>query len=350
MKELPNSSNDRFAIIKYSNKGKKTVYLGLFLCLIILLILGYLWSQKVSSLEASIEGDRHIVYSPVAGRIVELPKVKGDTLRKGDALLRFDPMFIRRQNSNIREYLEFFQNNKHNPGRLRSKFSPIFSDIFGDFTKERKILLEKELMAKALYEQKTLEHSKIVVQMRNPAKQRTDGKTDPELAKLEQTLAKELESLLKNYEIASMARAEIDREIREVTNDLGKPHGMLYIYLEEEYKKAQKVQQYEYLYANSNGEMGEIYVKTGSYINENTALYEILPEASGQWFVHAIFDIADKDKLAERDICKVVTENGLEFEARIESIKVKGEFLEVRLIVQKAPEGLEASKFAKVSK
>ncbi len=350
MNELPNSNSDRFAIIKHSGKNKRTIILGLLLCLLLLGLIIFIWSQEVESIEARIEGDREVIYAPVFGKIVEMPKQDGDSLRKGEALLRFDPIFIRRQNNTVREYLAFFQQNRQNPGLLRNKFSNIFAHIFDELAKERKKFVEKEEQSLALYKEKTLEYAKIKVQMRDPSKQSSDGKANAELMAMEQNLSAELDALMLELEKASLARAEIDREIRAVTNDLSEPHGMLYIFLEEEHKKAQKLLKYEYLYSGANGKMGNIFVKVGDIVNEGDALYEILPEATGQWFVHAVFTADDAKKLKERDICTVTTEDGLEFEARIESLKPSGEVVNVQLIIQKAPEGLQASKFAKVTK
>ncbi len=347
MNELPSSDQDRYAIVKYKKNHTKTIIVGIVICSILSYAIYYLL-QGVKSIEARIETNKEIIYSPVAGRVVDLPLPSGSLVEKGEAVLRFDPIHIRRENSMIRDYWAFYQQNRNNPGLLKQKFSPIFAQIFGEYSNQRKYYLDMEKNAIKLYEEKSKEHSRLLVQIRNPKNQNSDGSLNQDLVQQEKIVKHELDQLLLEVEKSALARADIDRQSRQATNDLSQSYGMLHIYLEEEQKRIKKLVQNEYLYSNSNGKMGEIFVNVGDIVAENDLLYEILPDASGQWNVIATFTANDASELTLRDVCTVETEDGLKFVARIESMKPKDGFVEVKLIIQTAPEGLKATNFATV--
>ena len=353
MKELPQhihaQVNNSLAIIKRKSPEKKMLLLGLILCAFVLLLL-YLLTRETASISASIKRASHVVHSPVAGAVVELPFAEGSMVKRGDALLRFDPAHIRKQNIMIREYLTIFQQNRHNTGTLKQKFRPLFDHIFGELGVQYQIFAEKEANAIKHYKTASIAHSKIKLQMRNPQNRDENGLPNKALVEKEKQTALEVATIGAELEKASLERAEVDKKIRLVTDDLNKPHGILYRYLEEQNEEVQKLVRNEYLYAEKLAVMGKIFVKTGEQVEKNTPLYEVLPEDSGDWWVDAIFTPEDAEQLKERDLCTVVTEDGFELDARITQISPKKDNVEVRLFMQNAPKELSPSKFVKVIK
>ncbi len=353
MKELPptmqNKVNDSLAIIKRKSPERRTLIIGISLCAGILLLL-FLVGLETASISARIEGARYIVKSPVDGLVVELPFAEGSRIQNGDALLRFDPSHIREQNSIIRGYLTFFQENRHNSGTLKQKFKPLLGDIFDTLNAERKVLLENETKAQKLYQQGSYAHSRLQLQMRNPANHDEKGLPREDFVAKEKQASLDMKKLEESLQKASLIRATLDKKIRKISADLNSPFGILYRYLEEQHKEVQSLIRNEYLYANTSGKMGKVLVSLGEYVKKDTALYEIMPENSGDWWVYALFDPEDATRFTERELCTVITEDGLEFDARIVSITPKGENTLISLFVQGAPEGIEASDFAKVVK
>lgn len=353
MKALPqhihDTVNNSLATIKRKSPEKKTLIIGTSLCIFILLLI-CLIDKEITSINASIEGIEHTVYSPVDGLVVELPFAEGTLVEKGDALLRFDPAHIRKQNTIIREYLLFFQQNKHNTGTLKQKFRPLFANIFSELAGQRKLFMEKEKEAIELYKKASLLHSKLQIQMRDPNNHDAQGLPKKEFIKKEEQASLDIVEIGKNLERVSLERAGVDKQIRDVTSDLNQPYGMLYRYLEEQQNEVQALVRHEYLYAEDSAHMGKLFVSTGEYVKKDAPLYEVLPEDSGQWWVNATFSIDDAENLKEKDICTIETEDGFEFEARIISITPKKDETEVRLFAQNAPEDLSPSNFVKVIK
>lgn len=353
MRELPyilhDTVNHSLAIIKRKSPEKRTLIIGSVLCALILLLI-LLIGKKTVSISASIEGVKHTVYSPVAGLVVELFFAEGDIVKKGDAFLRFDPAHIRKQNAIIREYLVFFQRNRHNTGTLKQKFAPLFSEIFGEFAVQRKILIDKEKEAVKLYKEASLLHSRLKLQMRNPKNQDEKGLPKKEFVEKEKQASLDIIGIGKDLERVSLERAGIDIQIRDVTNDLNQSYGILYRYLEEQQNEVQELVRNEYLYAEYSAQIGEIFVEVGESVKKETPLYEIIPDGFGQWWVHAIFSLEDAENLKERDLCTVIPEDGPEFDARIVSITLKKKEAEVLLFAKNAPEQLDSLEFAKVVK
>ncbi len=341
--------DDSKAIIVQKPKERKTILLGIILSVCLCFGIFYLM-RTVESTSARLLGGKYIVYSPVDGVVFDLPVDPQSAIRVGDALLRFDPSGIRRKNAQVREYMAFFQQNRNNPNMLRQKFQSLFSEIFGSFNQQRQGYIDQEEAALAEYKKKTIEHAKLKVQMRDKRNHDANGLPSAELVAKEKAMRLELETDFANLEKIHQSRASVDAQMRSATHELSQPHGPLYIYLEEQQKKVQKLVEHEYLYAEHVGKVGEFFVKKGDVVKEKDALFEVWPEASGQWWVVAEFAAKDTADFKLRDICTVITEDGTEFEARIESMKPKGEVVDVRLVVQQAPEGLKPDAFVKVVK
>lgn len=345
MKALPQNIQKKvtesFSIVTKKGSEKKLVLAGLGLCIFLCLLL-YLLSFETKSIEAHIEGARVVVYSPVEGTVWELPLKEGAMLRKGEPLLRFDPAYVRTQSATIREQLNFFQQNRHNTGTLKQQFRPLFAHIFDKLSAEYKELAKKETDLIAIFQDANTEHIKIKVQMRDPQNKGSDGLPKPEFVEQEEKAAIEIALIEKQVEEASRARADMDAKISKITADLNQPHGMLYRYLEEQSQHVQELVRHEYLYAPSNAILGEIFVKYGDIVQKHTPLYEILPENSGQIWINATFTSDDAKDLKEHQICTVLTDDGLKFDARIINIteNKQDKNANVRLFVQKAPEEL----------
>lgn len=345
MKALPESIQNKVAqslsIVTKKGTEKKTLLIGLALCLFLGSLL-YLVNRETKSIHAHLEGARVLVSSPIEGTVWDLPLKEGSNIRKGEPLLRFDPAYIRQQNASIREYLSFFQANRHNTGTLKQKFRPIFSHIFDELSINYRELVKVETEIKHQFQDANSAHISLQLQMRDPHNKGADGLPNPELVAKEEEAAAHLKILQKNLEDASKARADMDAKISKVTADLNKPHGMLYRFLEEQNEHVQNLIRHEYLYAANNGTLGEVFVKLGDIVEKGTPLYEVLPENSGQLWVNATFTNEDAKDLKDRQLCTVIADNGLEFDARIISITEDRENnnTNVRLFVQNAPEEL----------
>ena len=281
-KQIQDTVNSSLAIIKQKKPERKVIIIGIILCAFILLLLSLVATDDTSMEERIFGKTPQTIYSPVDGTIVELSVAEGAIINRGDALLRFDPAHIRRQNSIIRDYLDFFKANRHNTGTLKQKFKPIFAEIFDELAMQRKIFSEKEQRAIKLYREASLAHSKLKLQMRNPNNKGKDGLPLEDFVKKEKQASLDIEQMGVNLERASLERADIDRQIRKVTKDLSQPYGMLYLYLEEEFAKVQDLLRNEYLYAPSYAKMGKTLVKVGDHVKKGDPIYEIFPKKYAQ--------------------------------------------------------------------
>jgi len=281
MKELPQyiqeKVNNSLAIIKRKSPERKALVIGVALCVFILLLL-FLISGETTSISSSLFAKKEVIYSPVDGVVVELPFEEGANVKKGDALLRFDPVHIRRENNIIRGYLGFFQENLHNTGTLKQKFKPLFSSMFDELAVQRKVLMEKESNAMELYKTASLVHSKLQFQMRDSKNQDEEGLPNKDLAEKEKQASIDIVKIREDLERASLKRAAINRKMREITADLNQPHGMLYRHLEKQYAEVQRILRNEYTYATDPAKMGEIFVNIGDYVKKGEPLYEIFPQ------------------------------------------------------------------------
>lgn len=278
MLELPPQLQEKLttslAIIKRKTPERKTLIIGVSLCVFIILLL-FLVGDDTSSDGRRFTGTKQTIYSPVDGVVVELPFAEGASVKKGEALLRFDPEHIRRENGTIRDYLAFFQQNRHNTGTLKQKFKPVFADIFDGLAVQRKSFVEKENQAVTLYRDASILHSKLKLDMRNPKNKDENDLPKKELVEKEQQASLTIVKLAENLERASLDRAAIDRQIREITADLSQPYGMLYLYLEEQHANVQSLLRNEYLYADSSAEMGDVFIKKGDLVKKGDPLYEV---------------------------------------------------------------------------
>lgn len=346
LEALPGSNTENMAVIKQKMPEKKILLIGISLCLLLAFLL-FLLSQKVTSQKAELTRGGEAIYSPVDGIVFEMLIPKGKNVRKGDALIHFDPGYIRSKVAEIRGYLQVFNDNKHNAGTLKQIFKPLLADVFSGITQEINELSEVE--AKKLQElQKIIrEHTKAQVAMRRP-NSFVDGKPDPELVKKEQELQKKYEEAEEAFQNASLARASADKKYRDLTNSLGQPDSILYRYLEEEYNNTLALQKNEYIYAPFNAVAGMHYVKNGSAVKKDDILMDIHPENADEWWVLAEFTKGDAKKLKERELCTVITEDKQELTARIFSIENKDENALVKLFILDPPADLKASSFVTV--
>lgn len=343
---LPPSAIRNMAVIKQKMPEKKHLIIGITLCAVLAFLL-WLLSQKPESEQAELTKKGEAVYSPVEGIVYEVLIPKGQSVRKGDAVLRFDPAYIRTKTAEIRGYLQLFQENRHNPGTLKQIFKPLLADVFSDISQE--VVNLSALEAQKLAELQTLnrEQAKIQVAMRSPSKF-VDGRPDPKLVQKEKELGLQIENAEKALENASTARALADKKYRDLTNSLGQANSVLYRYLEEEYNNAQSLQKNEYLYAPFDAVAGISYVSRGSMVQKNQLLMDLHPQFAEEWWVRAVFSADDAKKLRERDICTVITEDGEKLKARIFSIEKGTEKTTVKLFVIDPPKDLQASEFVTV--
>lgn len=346
LKALPGKSLENMAIIKQKMPEKKHLIIGICLCFLLAFLL-FLLSQKTVSEKAELTKQGEAIYSPVDGIIYEVLIPKGKTVRKGDALIRFDPAYIRSKVSEIRGYLQLFKENRHNSGTLKQIFKHLLNDVFAGITQEVLTLSETEKEKLTELQQITREHTKAQVAMRNPSSF-VDGKPDAALVQKEQELQKKSEEAEQAFHDASTARALADKKYRDLTNSLGEANSILYRYLEEEYNKTLALQKNEYIYAPFNAVVGTTYVKAGSIVQRHEILMDIHPENAEEWWVLAEFSKSDAKKLKERDICTVLTEEGEKLEARIFKIEEKQEKTLVKLYIINPPENLKASEFVTV--
>lgn len=346
LKALPTTNSQNMAIIKQKMPEKKILILGISLCLLLAALL-FLLSQSVTSQKAELTRGGEAIYSPVDGIIFEMLIPKGKNIRKGDALIHFDPAYIRSKAAEIQRYLQLFAENKHNTGTLKQIFKPLLADVFSDITKEITQLSETEANKLKELQEVIREHTKAQVAMRRP-NSFIDGQPDPELVKKEQDLQKKHEDAEEAYQAASLARASADKKYRDLTNSLGQPNSILYRYLEEEYNANLALQKNEYIYAPFNAVAGIHYVNNGAIVKKDELLMEIHPENAEEWWVMAEFSKSDAKKLKERDICTVLTEDKEKLNARIFSIEDKQEYTLVKLYILDPPQDLKASRFVTV--
>lgn len=347
LKELPSPNTENIAVIKQKMPEKKHLIIGIGLCLLLAFLL-FLLSQKVTSEKAELTREGEAIYSPVDGIVFEMLIPKGKSVRKGDALIHFDPGYIRSKAAEIREYLQVFNANKHNAGTLKQIFKPLLADVFGDITKEINQLSEVETQKLKELQEVVREHTKAQVAMRRPNSY-IDGKPDPELVQKEQELQKKYEHAEEAFRAASLARASADKKYRDLTNSLGQPNSILYRYLEEAYNNSLALQKNEYIYAPFNAVAGMHYVKNGSTVKKDEILMEIHPENAEEWWVLAEFTKSSAQKLKERELCTVITEEGKELTARIFSIENNDENALVKLFILDPPADLKASEFVTVT-
>lgn len=346
IKALPNTAVTNMAVIKQKMPEKKHMLIGACLCFILAVLL-FLLSQTVHSEQAELTKKGEAVYSPVDGIIYEILIPKGQQVRKGDAIIRFDPAYIRTQVASIREYLRLFQENRHNPGTLRQIFKPLLGNVFSDITEEIANLSAVETQKLKELQQLNREHAKAQVAMRRPSTF-IDGKPDPALVQNEKDVVNKIAEAEKALENANTARALADKKYRDLTNSLGQSNSVLYRYLEEEYNKALLRQKNEYLYAPFDAIAGIHYVNKGSAVQKDQILMELHPQNAHEWWVRAVFAKDDAKKLKERDICTVETEDGIELEARIFSIEEEQDKTIVKLFILNPPENLQPSEFVTV--
>lgn len=285
MKELPKYIQDKvntsLAIIRRKTPERKVLVIGVALCVFILLLL-FLGGGETTNTGSGLFAKKEVIYSPVDGVVVELPLKTGVTAKRGDALLRFDPVHIRRQNSIVRDYLDFFKENIHNTGTLKQKFKPLFSEMFDELAVQRKVLMEKETNARDLYKTASLVHSKLQFQMRDSKNHDEEGLPNKELVEKEMQASIDIVKIREDLEKASLKRAAINRKMREITADLNQPHGMLYRHLEKQYAEVQTLLRNEYTYATSPIQMGRIFVKVGDHVKKGDPLYEVFPQKALQ--------------------------------------------------------------------
>lgn len=343
---LPSSSPENMAIIKQKKPEKKHLLIGIGICLLLAGIL-FLLSQKVTSEKAELTKEGEAIYSPVDGIVFEMLVQKGKNVRKGDALVHFDPGYIRSKVAEIRGYLQLFNDNKHNAGTLKQIFKPLLGNVFADINQEIAKLSEVETAKLKELQEIVREHTKAQVAMRRPNSFK-DGKPDPDLVKKEQDLQKKYNEAEEAFQAASSARATADKRYRDLTNSLGQPNSILYRYLEEEYNKALVLQKNEYIYAPYNAVAGMHYVNNGSMVKKDQILMDIHAVNAEVWWVLAEFTKSDSKKLKERDICTVITEDNGKLDARIFSIEDKGENALVKLCILEPPENLKPSQFVTV--
>lgn len=346
LKALPTANIQNMAIIKQKMPEKKILIVGISLCLLLAFVL-FLLSQSVTSTKAELTKEGEAIYSPVDGIIFEMLIPKGKNIRKGDALIHFDPAYIRSKAAEIQSYLQLFSENRHNAGTLKQIFKPLLADVFSDITREITQLSETEAAKLKELQDIVREHTKAQVAMRRP-QSFIDGKPDPELVKKEQDLQKKHEEAEEAYQTASLARASADKKYRDLTNSLGQPNSILYRYLEEEYNKSLALQKNEYIYAPFNAVAGIQYVNNGAIVKKDGLLMEIHPENAEEWWVLAEFAKNDAKKLKERELCTVLTEDKEKLTARIFSIEDKQEYALVKLYILDPPQDLKASEFVTV--
>lgn len=346
LKALPHSNTENMAVIKQKMPEKKHLIIGIGLCLLLAFFL-FLLSQKVTSVKAELTKEGEAIYSPVDGIVFEMLVPKGKNVRKGDALVRFDPAYIRSRVTEVRGYLQLFNENKHNAGTLKQIFKPLLADVFNAITQEINQLSEIEAQKLKELQEIVREHTKAQVAMRR-SNFSIDGKPDPELVKKEQELQKKYEEAEEAFQNASLARASADKKYRDLTNSLGQPNSILYRYIEEEYNKTLALQKNEYIYAPFNAVAGMHYVKNGSMVKKDEILLDIHPENAQEWWVLAEFAKSDAKKLKERELCTVITEDKQELTARIFSIENKEENALVKLYILDPPEDLKPSEFVTV--
>lgn len=346
IKALPTAAINNMAVIKQKMPEKKHMLIGICLCFILAVLL-FLLSQTVRSEQAELTKKGEAVFSPVDGIIYEMLIPKGQQVRKGDAIIRFDPAYIRTQVAAIREYLRLFQENRHNPGTLRQIFKPLLGDVFSGITEEIISLSAIETQKLAELQQLNREHAKAQIAMRRPSAF-IDGKPDPALIQKEKDVRNKIAEAEKALENASTARSLADKKYRDLTNSLGQANSILYRYLEEEYNKALLRQKNEYLYAPFDAVAGIHYVGKGSAVQKDQILMDLHPQNAQEWWVRAVFAKDDAKKLKERDICTVETEDGIELEARIFSIEEGQNKTVVKLFILDPPKDLQASEFVTV--
>lgn len=349
LEALPDD-NGNMAIIKQKKPEYRHIAIGIALCAVIAVIL-FLLSQKVTSEKAELTKKGEEIYSPVDGIVYEVLVRKGDTVRKGDALIHYDPMYIRTKVAEIREYLQAFKENRHNPGTLKQIFKPLLGEAFAGISQE--VVKLSELEAAKLKELQKLnrEQAKAQVAMRRPSTF-IDGKPDPKLVEQEKEVQKKIDEAEQTLQDIATARALADKKYRDLTNSLGQSNSVLYRYLEEEYNKALALERNEYLYAPFNAVAGISHVQNGSMVQKDQLVMEIHPKNSQEWWVRAIFAEDDAKSLKERDVCTVITEDGEEMDARIFSMEKgkdeeKGKTI-VKLYILEPPQDLQPSEFVTV--
>lgn len=343
---LPGSDTENMAVIKQKMPEKKHLFIGIGLCLLLACLL-FLLSQKITSEKAELTRGGEAIYSPVDGIVFEMLVPKGKNVRKGDALVHFDPGYIRSKTAEIRGYLQLFNDNKHNAGTLKQIFKPLLGDVFADINQEITKLSEVEAAKLKELQEIVREHTKAQVAMRRP-NSFVDGRPNPELVKKEQELQKKYNDAEEAFHTASTARAAADKKYRDLTNSLGQPNSILYRYLEEEYNKTLVLQKNEYIYAPFNAVAGIHYANNGSAVKKDELLMEIHPENAEEWWVLAEFSKGDAKKLKERELCTVITEDNDKLDARIFSIEDKQEKALVKLFILDPPQNLKASQFVTV--
>lgn len=334
------------AVIRQKMPEKKHMLIGISLCLILAVLL-YLLTQTVRSEQAELTKRGEAVYSPVDGIIYDVLIPKGQAVRKGDAIIRFDPAYIRTKLAEIRQYLRLFQENRHNPGTLKQIFKPLLADVFSGISEEVVNLSALEAQKLSELQKLNREQAKAQVAMRRPSSF-IDGKPDPKLVEQEKAIQNKIAEAEKALENASTARSLADRKYRDLTNSLGQSNSILYRYLEEEYNAALSLQKNEYLYAPFDALAGLHYVGRGSMVQKDQLLMELHPQNAEEWWVRAVFDKDDAKKLKERDICTVTAEDGEELDARIFSIEEGQEKTVVKLFIINPPKTLQASEFVTV--
>lgn len=343
---ITDTENQRIGIIKQKMPEKKHMIIGLVLCLALGLLLFYL-SLGVESEKAELTKSGEPIYAPVDGIIYEVIIPKGEKVRRGDAIIHFDPIYIRTKNMQVRENLQLFKENRHNPGSLRQLFKPLLKDVYAPITKEIEVLSGEETQKLKELQKITREHTKAQVQMRNKSTY-IDGKPNKELVDKEKALSKKVKQAEDDFETASLARASADKKYRDLTAGLGQSNSLLYRFLEEEYNKALEMQKNEYLYAPYNAIAGVSNVKRGRMVRKGDLLMELHPDNAVEWWVRAEFNLDDAKKLKNRQICTLITEDGDKYDARIFNIETKKDKAIVKLMVLDAPDTLEESEFVTI--
>ncbi len=343
---ITDTDNQKIGTIRQKMPEKKHMLIGIILCLVLGLLLFYL-SLGVKSEKAELTRAGEPIYAPVDGIIFEVSVPKGEKVRRGDAIIHYDPMYIRTKTMQVRENLQLFKENRHNPGSLRQLFKPLLKDVYEPITKEIEELSKIETEQLKELQKITREHTKAQVQMRSKSNY-VDGKPKKELVDKEKELAKKVEKAEEDFEMASLARAGADKKFRELTAGLGQSNSLLYRYLEEEYNKALKMEKNEYIYAPYNAIAGTSNVRKGKIVRQGDLLMELHPDNGIEWWVKAEFSLDDAKKLKNRQVCTVVTEDGEKLEARIFNITTTKKKAIVKLMILDAPENLKESEFVTV--
>lgn len=343
-KELPAKKEDdtSFAIIRRKNPEAKMFLLGVALCLILGASL-YLLSREVVSLEARLEHETKGLFSPIGGRVYEIMVEEGDEVEEGAVILRYDPMYLRRQAALTAEYLEFFRQNRHNPGTLRQKFRPIFGEIFDELSNSTKMLRKQEMSALETIEKLSDAEAAILVVKRDKKNENSKGLPKKEFENKEKAIIAEITKAKKAWEKISLQRASVDAEMREITNNLGEPHGILYRYLEERNQAVQDLIRHEYVYAPYDLMIGKLHVDKGEDVPEDGLLCEVSPLSGDHWQVEALFTLESGKDIQISDIYTLILENEDELRAKVLTIQEVNEEFLVTLIVLAPPQWLKAS-------